>query len=97
MKLMKDMTIEFLMEKNSASFDDIWTHIKTNLETEWTEAYNAKIDDTFKLKIGELYLMLTSQGEFIRKADSSWSLAKFYSYEELQKMKVNVATEPEDQ
>ena len=96
MKLMKDITIEFLEKKNSASFNEIWEYIKKELESEWESTYNEKLDDILKLKIGELYLMLTSQGEFIRKSDSTWSLAKFYSHEDLQKMKINVIAEQED-
>ena len=96
MKLMKDIAIQFLDEKKSASFDDLWAHIKKTLEKEWEESYNSKIDDIIKSKIGELYLMLTSRGEFIRKVDSTWSLVKFYSFEELQKMKINVAIDKED-
>lgn len=96
MKLMREITVDFLNEKKSATFNEIWEHIKETLSSEWSNSYKAKEDEINKIKIGELYLMLTAQGEFIRKADETWSLVKFYSFEELRRMKINVVAELED-
>ena len=91
MKIMKQVAFEFLKENKTAPFEKIWENTINELSSDWQMIYK-KLDITEikKLKIGELYTMLTSDGEFVRNEKEEWSLSKFYSFEEVQKMKINV-------
>lgn len=91
MKTMKTVAKEFLLNKRTAPFKDVWNQVKAELLTDWTEQYlKASETEIDKIKVGELYTMLTSQGEFIRDTNEQWSLSEFYTYEDVQKMKINV-------
>lgn len=90
METMKQVALEFLLEKKTATFKQTWDHVNKKLKANWNEKYSEKPEAIEKIKIGELYTMLTSHGDFVKNEKEQWSLSKFYSFEEVQKMKINV-------
>ena len=91
MKIMKDTVIEFLEQKKAATFDQVWKDLNSKLKSTWQNSYSTKEDELEKNKIGELYTMLTTNSDFIKDRDQKWSLTKFYTFDEAQKMKINVS------
>ncbi len=91
MKTMKMVAKEFLLAKKTADFQEVWEKVKGDLLSDWKDQYPKSSDHEIdRAKIGELYSMLTSNGQFIRDTNEKWSLSEFYTYEEVQKMKINV-------
>ncbi|NQZ66099.1 MAG: hypothetical protein HRT99_02650 [Mycoplasmatales bacterium] len=91
MKTMKTVANDFLLNKKTSEFEDIWNEVKKELLDDWKKLYpKTSENEISKVKIGELYSMLTSNGEFIRDTNELWSLSEFYTYEDVQKMKINV-------
>lgn len=93
MKIMKQVAFDFLEEKKSATFQETWDHVKIELKSDWETIYAKEkidIDAIEKLKIGELYTMFTTDGEFVKSEKDMWTLSHFYSYEQVQKMNINV-------
>lgn len=91
MKIMKEIVTELLEKKKNESFENIWEHVKKNSMKEWLSAYaDTKESELERNKIGELYTMLTTQGDFVKDNTEKWSLSKNFSYEEVKKMKINI-------
>lgn len=90
MKSIKDIAYNFLKEKEVASFKQIWDASAKELKSYWkVESSDLSVPELEKVKMGELYTMLTTNGEFIRNKDEKWTLAEFYPFSEVQKMKIN--------
>ena len=90
MKTMESIAYNFLQECKKNTFNEIWEKILFEMQDEWKDSYlHASEKEIHKSKIGELYVILTSKGEFI-KLEDEWTLTEFYSYMDVQKMKINV-------
>ena len=90
MRTMNMVAVDFLTETKTSTFKQVWTQVLKELKDDWKEIYEPlSIVDIEKIKIGELYAMLTTDGEFVKNEKDKWSLSKFFSFEEVQKMKIN--------
>lgn len=93
MKVMREVAVELLEKKDAASteiprlpFDAIWQHVNVEIGHKWEGATKKFVN----AKMGELYTMMTTNGEFVKDKDDMWSLTKNYTFSEIQKMKINV-------
>lgn len=93
MKVMREVAVELLEKKDESSpviprlhFNEIWAKVVEEIGSKW-ESENKKFVNA---KMGELYTMMTTNGEFVKDKDDMWSLTKNYTFSEIQKMKINV-------
>lgn len=92
MKTMQEVAYEFLLDKKKAPFNNVWDFVLNTLKKSWIETYPDKTEaKIIEVKIGELYTMLTSDGEFIKDTNDNWTLCKFHTFEDQTKMKINVS------
>ena len=85
MKVMREVVVEILEQANGPmAFNTIWEKTQSELSSNWIDS--AKF---LRSKMGELYTMLTTNGEFVKDNDDNWSLTKNYTFSEVQKMKIN--------
>lgn len=90
MKAMQQIAYDFLKEKKTATFKQVWDEVSKGRKASWKEeAKTISVPKIEEIKMGELYTMLTTNGQFIRNKDEKWTLSEFYSYDEVQKMKIN--------
>ena len=87
---MLTITTNFLLEKETATFNQVYQAVAKELKLEWKKQNPKKLMSEIELdKKAELYTLITASGQFIRMSNSKFGLARNFTYEEIQKMKVN--------
>lgn len=87
---MLSVTNNFLEEKETATFNQIYTAVAKALKSEWKKQNPKKLMAEIELdKKAELYTLITISGTFVKVSNSKFGLAKNFTFEEVQKMKVN--------
>ncbi|WP_127942913.1 MULTISPECIES: hypothetical protein [unclassified Mycoplasma] len=82
---------DLLTEHKTLSFQEIWSSLKKTMAAKWSKnPTDLKSDEFEKKKIGELYYMLTVDGDFVRQNENHWGLTKRLSYEEIKKTRIRV-------
>lgn len=87
---MLSITHDFLVEKETGTFNQIYQAVAKELKSDWKKQNPKKLMAEIELdKKAELYTLITVSGYFIKVSNAKFGLAKDFTYEEIQKMKVN--------
>lgn len=91
MKSMHMLVYEYLKEHGKRSFEQIYEHVKSITLPWWKERFTdldeSQID---QIKVGELYTLLSIDGDFSRQNEELWTLTETLTYEELKQSKIKV-------
>ncbi|MHA0297690.1 DNA-directed RNA polymerase subunit delta [Mesomycoplasma ovipneumoniae] len=75
MKTIISIAINFLKNRESAHFSDIFLEVQVALMSKWeNQLPNLSTDKILTLKRGELYKLLTIDGSFVALGNNYWSL-----------------------
>ncbi|AAV27356.1 hypothetical protein mhp013 [Mesomycoplasma hyopneumoniae 232] len=74
-KTIISIAIDFLKNRESAHFSDIFLEVQTSLMSKWeNQLPNLSTDKILTLKRGELYKLLSIDGNFVPLGDNYWTL-----------------------
>ncbi|WP_337896133.1 DNA-directed RNA polymerase subunit delta [Mesomycoplasma ovipneumoniae] len=75
MKTIISIAINFLKNRESAHFSDIFLEVQVALMSKWeNQLPNLSTDKILTLKRGELYKLLTIEGSFVALGNNYWAL-----------------------
>ncbi|EXU61049.1 DNA-directed RNA polymerase subunit delta [Mesomycoplasma ovipneumoniae] len=75
MKTIISIAINFLKNRESAHFSDIFLEVQVALMSKWeNQLPNLSTDKILTLKRGELYKLLTIDGSFVALGNNYWAL-----------------------
>ncbi|MDW2918987.1 DNA-directed RNA polymerase subunit delta [Mesomycoplasma ovipneumoniae] len=75
MKTIISIAINFLKNRESAHFSDIFLEVQVTLMSKWeNQLPNLSTDKILTLKRGELYKLLTIDGSFVALGNNYWAL-----------------------
>ncbi|MCP9306743.1 DNA-directed RNA polymerase subunit delta [Mesomycoplasma ovipneumoniae] len=75
MKTIISIAINFLKNRESAHFSDIFLEVQIALMSKWeNQLPNLSTDKILTLKRGELYKLLTIDGSFVALGNNYWAL-----------------------
>ncbi|MBG0730507.1 DNA-directed RNA polymerase subunit delta [Mycoplasma sp. 'Moose RK'] len=75
MKTIISIAVEFLKTRENAHFNDIFLEVQTQLMSKWeTQLPKSSPEKILTLKRGELYKLLTIDGNFVALGDNTWAL-----------------------
>ncbi|MDF9627798.1 DNA-directed RNA polymerase subunit delta [Mesomycoplasma ovipneumoniae] len=75
MKTIISIAINFLKNRESAHFSDIFLEVQVVLMSKWeNQLPNLSTDKILTLKRGELYKLLTIDGSFVALGNNYWAL-----------------------
>lgn len=97
MKLMITIAHEYLQQKGEATFKQIFDEVKKQQKDVWKQIFVGQTMDKIEIKKGgELHTYLTTDGRFIMTDDKKWALVADFTYEDVQKMKMNIGENHEE-
>ncbi|AJR11897.1 Uncharacterised protein [Mesomycoplasma dispar] len=75
MKTIISIAVNFLKNREQAHFSDIFLEVQTSLMAKWeNQLPNLSTEKILTLKRGELYKLLTIDGNFVALGDNNWAL-----------------------
>ncbi len=86
-----DIAYEELTKKEKMTLKQLFDVVSKELKPRWKqEQPSLTVPELEKLKLGEMYKLLTIAGKFLRLKDGSWTLIEKYSPEEAGQLKLQV-------
>ncbi len=90
-RTMLDISYEILRETEKQTLKQIYAVVAKELKPRWKEEQsNLTVPEIKRIKLGELYKLLTLDGRFLRTKEGSWTLVERYTLEERKSLKLQI-------
>ncbi len=74
---MKEKAYNFLLNKEKETFFNIFNYVENECRDFWLKRWKKNFKEIKRAKLGELYVLLTIDGDFKQLLSGDWILSKY--------------------